>query len=105
MQKKFPLQSQAGRVALLSGVLSKTVGVEEIQHAMLVDTGKRQYRKPVVVEDRDFDSVADAARWLLSQERFKRKTDPGVITKRFDAIRKSIVTKCNRDDTYGYYWA
>lgn len=101
----FPLQRQAGRVALLSGILCETVGREEIQHAMIVDTGKREYRKPVVVEGIRFQSVVEAARWLVARR-------PGYVymtnheyVSALNAAKKYITYWCNKDDTEGYYWA
>ena len=102
---KFPLASQAGRVALLSGVLCKTVVEEEIQHAMIVDTAKRPYRKPVVVEDRRFESVSHASEWYVREFEAHPRDTPRDTARKINAARYRINTWCDRDDVPGYYWA
>ena len=106
MSKNFPLQTQAYRIALLSGVLSGTVDRPEIEHAMVVDSGRRPYRRKVVAGGKFYDSIADAARAMLKRDaHLLKQLPPGEIAKRFDANKKFITYVCDKDDTEGYYWA
>jgi hypothetical protein len=108
----FPLQKSSGRVGLLLGVIDGTVGREEIQAAVLQDTQKREYRKPVVVPrafggEVRFESVTEAAKYLLRHE----CGEDGVqltgqaYARRLDCLQHRISRLCNADDTPHYYWA
>lgn len=89
-------------MALLSGILCDTVGNGEIQHAMMVDTERRQYRKPVVADYKWFPSVADAVRYEMGKEVYQCAS---TVLRRYDALRKRITVMCDNDDVPGYYWS
>ncbi len=100
----FPLSTQAGRVALLMGLVNGTVKKAELRAAIIQDTEKRPYCKPIVAEGKRFDSVIDAAHWLY------RTTPASHGTKHADhhaviaRIRKRIAKWATADNVPGYFW-
>jgi hypothetical protein len=99
----FPLASSANRIALLTGILSGTVGDREVEAAVLKDTEKRKRKKPVVAEGIYFDSVTDAARYMVNKSHARLKKDDY-----FDLVQsnlKRISRMCSQDCWEGYYWA
>lgn len=92
---QFKLASQAGRVALLLGVLDGTVGEPEIKDAIARDVEPRAYRKPVVAAGMWFPSVNSAARYLSLQEKHME----------VQSLAKLIARKCNEDCWEGFYWS
>lgn len=117
--KEFKLTTQAGRVGLLCGLTAGTVTREEVEAAVLQDTEKRPYRKPVVAEGKRYASVTEAATALLSKYEkvatFNKKTQAISLisytevvanrSKALDALKHRIARLCNADDTEGYYWS
>ena len=99
----FPLASSSNRVALLTGIVAGTVGKAEITEAVLKDTLRRKHKKPVVAEGMYFDSVTDAARFLVS--RCVRSTNNNVYFDLVQSKMKSISRMCTQDCWEGYYWA
>lgn len=103
---KFPLSSQAGRVALLAGVLAGHVGKEEIRNAMVQDTEKRPRSKPVVAWDRRFESVTQAAHWAVRWR--PEVAGRGVVAgdhAALERVRKMISTRATQDCWAGFYWS
>lgn len=109
--KEFSLASTAGRVALLVGVTAGTVSRTEVEAAVLRDTEKRPYRKPVVVpgirgKEMHFTSVRFAAAYLLWLEHRKTGAPVGTYYARaLGAIEKRIARYCNADNVKGFYWS
>lgn len=102
----FPLTKQADRVALLVGITAGTVTRPEVEAAVLHDTAKRPYRKPVVVEHMRFDSVTEAAHYLTARPHFVFSSkNPVTYAKRLDAYKHQIARYCNADNVDGYYWS
>ena len=64
----FPMARSAYRIALLSGILSKTVTDKEIESVMLKDSETRKRKKPVRAEGIYFESVTDAAKFFVNLE-------------------------------------
>jgi|SRR5690606_38487399 len=92
---QFTLASQAGRVALLLGVLDGTVQEREVKAAVAADVEKRKHSKPVVAAGMWFPSVNAAARYLARED------------KHIDVcnLAKTIARKCNADCWEGFYWS
>lgn len=91
----FPLTSVAGRVALLAGIAAKTVTAEELEAAVVHDTEKRPYRKPVYAYGKRYSSVTAAA-----------VANSGAVgRKAVNAMQKNIARWCNEDCHVGFYWA
>lgn len=110
----FQLTSVAGRVGLLAGITAGTVSREEVEAAVLADTEKRPYRKPVVAEGKRYNSVTDAALALVSKYEkcveFNRKTRKFKIVgadraRAIDALKHRIARYCNADNVEGFYWS
>lgn len=94
--KEFSLASTAGRVALLAGLTAGTVGRPEVEAAVLRDTEKRPYRKPVVAKGKRYSSVTEAAEAICT----------GYATRReVMAMQKTIARYCNADNVSGFYWS
>lgn len=93
---KFNLSTVAGRVGLLCGLTAGTVSREEVEHAVLADTEKRPYRKPVVAYGQRFESITAAAEWAchLNATLNELKTEQARIRK-----------LCNDDCWEGFYWS
>lgn len=99
----FPLASSANRIALLTGILAGTVGEREVEHAVLKDTETRRRAKPVVVEGIRFDSVTDAAKYMVLQTGTRMNKD-----RFYHSVQsqiKRISRMCSQDCWEGYYWA
>ena len=92
----FPLTTVAGRVGLLAGITAGTVTREEVEAAVLKDTEKRPYRKPVVAGGRRYDSISEAAEEIAGWKSHHSK----VL-----AMQKTIARYCNADNVEGYYWS
>ena len=92
--KEFKLATQAGRIGLLCGITAGTVTNAEIEHAIIADTEKRPYRKPVVANGKRYPSITAAAVALADNNR-----------KAVLAMQKTIANWCNADNVEGYYWA
>jgi cell division protein YceG involved in septum cleavage len=100
---KFPMASSAHRIAIVSGLISGLVGRAEAMRTIEQDAGQRRHKKPVVAEGVQYDSVTDAAKFLVLVR-------PGRLSKEafFRAVQneqKRIARLCNQDQTEGYYWA
>lgn len=93
---RFPLTTQAGRVALLTGITAGTVSRGEVEAAVLVDTEKRPYRKPVVAWNRRFNSVTEAAAAVCSKR---------ASLNELKNMQQMIRRLCNADNVYGFYWS
>ena len=97
----FPLTSVAGRVALLTGIAAKTVTTEELEAAVVHDTEKRQYRKPVYAYGKRYPSIRKAAIAAL-----RLSTVGGLdYALKLNAMEHKIAYLCNKDQTVGFYWA
>lgn len=99
----FPLASSANRVAIITGLLAGTVSKVEAELAVERDVGKRTRCKPVVAAGVRYDSVSDAAKFLVlirpgrsSKEAFFRAVQ---------SEQKRIARLCTQDCWDGYYWA
>lgn len=92
----FQLTTVAGRVGLLAGITAGTVSREELEAAVLKDTEKRPYRKPVVASGIRFDSVTKAAEAHTRNRATRRE----VL-----AMQKTIARYCNADNVEGFYWS
>ena len=92
----FKLASVAGRVGLLAGITAGTVSREEVEAAVLKDTEKRPYRKPVVADYTRYPSITAAAEDICGWKASRRE----VL-----AMQKNIANWCNSDDVPGCYWA
>lgn len=101
--QQFKLTTQAGRMGLLLGISAGTVLRKELEVVALQDAEKRPYRKPVVVEDIRFDSVTEAAEYLLKQHMRRYKVID--VARKLDCYQHMIARKCNQDCWAGYYWA
>jgi homoserine kinase len=91
----FPLATQSGRVALLTGVLAGVVGKDELQQAVTQDVQRRQYRKPCVSYGIRYDSVSEAARAAGAV---------GARAHLFPNMVKNISRWCTQDCWEGFYW-
>ena len=94
--KSFKLTSVAGRVALLAGITAGTVSREEAEQAVLADTEKRPYRKPVVARNKRYPSITAAAEALCGSMSTRR---------RVLAVQKTIARYCDADNVAGFYWS
>lgn len=93
--KEFKLTTVAGRVGLLAGIAAGTVQRAELEAAVLADTEKRPYRKPVVAFGKRYNSVTQAA-----------MANTHVIGRRaVNAMQKNIARWCNEDCHVGFYWS
>ena len=92
----FPLTTVAGRVGLLAGITAGTVTREEVEAAVLKDTEKRPFRKPVVARNKRYPSVTAAAEAICGSM---------APRKRIMAMQKTIARYCNADNVEGYYWS
>lgn len=92
----FALTTVAGRVGLLAGITAGTVTRDEVEAAVLSDTEKRPYRKPVVARNRRYNSVTEAAESICGSMAPRR---------RILAMQKTIARYCNADNVAGYYWS
>lgn len=99
----FPMASSAHRIAIVSGMLAGTVEKEEAMQEVLHDMTPRAHKKPVVAEGQRYDSVTDAAKFLVlvrggrsSKEQFFRAVQ---------CEQKRIARLCTQDCWDGYYWA
>lgn len=101
---QFPLSTQAGRVALLAGVLSGHVGKQEIVRAIEQDMETRPRVKPVMAWNRRFESVTAAAHWAI---RWKPEFCAGGIAgdhARLERARKLIGRRATQDCWEGFFW-
>lgn len=99
----FPLASSAYRIAVISGLIAGTVTRNEAMMNIVVDATQRRHKKPVVAEGVRYDSVSDAAKFLVLLR-------PGRSSKEafFRAVQneqKRIARLCNQDRSEGYYWS
>ena len=99
----FPMASSAHRIAIVTGLLAGTVDREEAMVAVIQDAQGRAHKKPVVAEGVRYDSVTDAAKFLVlvrggrsSKEQFFRAVQ---------CEQKRIARLCTQDRWEGYYWA
>ncbi len=99
----FPMASSAHRIAIVSGMLAGTVGRQEAMMNIAQDAVPRAHKKPVVAEGQRYDSVTDAAKFLVlvrggrsSKEKFFRAVQ---------SEQKRIARLCTQDCWEGYYWA
>lgn len=99
----FPLAISSNRIALLTGILSGTVGDREVEAAVLKDTEKRAHRKPVVAEGIYFESVTEAAKVLVTTRTGRMTKD--TFFRAVQSEQKRIARKCTQDCWDGYYWA
>lgn len=99
--KTFSLTKSADRIALLCGITAGTVSRAEVTTAILNDTEKRPYRKPVVANFIRYPSITAAAEALCSG----CDTWYNYTSNDLSAMRKHITHLCNKDDVPGYYWA
>ena len=103
----FPLTSTCNRMALLLGIHHGQVPTEQLETAIIQDSGPRPYRKAVVVEGRRFDSVTDAAHWVSRTQPNMRNLQNGNHTGDHATIQrlvKRISRWCTDDNRDGYYW-
>jgi hypothetical protein len=98
----FPLASSANRIALLSGVLSGTVGDREVEAAMLKDSESRRRDKPVRAEGIYFASVTEAAKVLVTNQ--YGRLDKDTYYRKVQAKIKQISRMCTEDCHDGYFW-
>lgn len=100
----FSLDSIAGRVALLTGIVAGTVGKAEIRAAVLADVQPRKMRKPVVAWNRRFESVTDAAHWGYR----KHPESHGRVQADYHAViermRKNVAKWATADNVPGFFW-
>jgi len=96
--KEFKLTTVAGRIGLLAGITAGTVDRKEVEHAMIADTEKRPYRKPVVAYGVRYDSITAAA-----SDRWNKRALPTLNEQKTEQayIRKL----CNADNVEGFYWS
>ena len=103
----FPLTTQAGRVALLAGIMSGYVGKQEIAAAITQDMEPRPVRKPITVFNRRHDSVVEAAHYLYRTRPEMHGTKAGVRCDQHavvSRIAKRISKWATRDNVVGCYW-
>lgn len=104
----FPLSTVAGRVALLTSVISGIVPNRVLENIVVHDTEKRPYRKPVVVpingKEKRFPSVREAAHAKLVEQRCGGTYGP-MYLRMLNAMEKRIANYCNADNVKGYYWS
>lgn len=98
----FPMTFSANRIALLGGILSGTVGDKEVEAAVLKDSEKRAYRKPVRAEGIYFESVTDAAKVLVAMR--NGRMDKDAFFRAVQSEQHRISRLCNKDQTDGYFW-
>ena len=98
----FPLASSANCIALLSGVLSGTVGDREVEAAMLKDSEARRRAKPVRAEGIYFASVTEAAKVLVTNQ--YGRLDKDTYYRKVQAKIKQISRMCTEDCHDGYFW-
>jgi hypothetical protein len=102
------LNSSSNRVALLLGLHSGNISLPELEQAILQDTAPRQYRKPVVFQNRRFDSVTDAAHYIYRVQpdlRSLRKGTQGSEHAIINRLIKRISRLATQDATEGCYWS
>jgi hypothetical protein len=101
---QFPLSTQAGRVALLAGIMSGYVTKQEIAHAITQDMETRPRIKPVMAWGRRFESVTAAAHWAIRwKPDFCAKGIAGDHA-RLERARKLIARRATQDCWAGFYW-
>lgn len=93
---QFKLSTITGRVGLLTGITAGTVTQEEVEQAVLVDTEKRPYRKPVVAYGRRFGSITAAAEFGCGRN---------ASLNELKAEQARIRKMCNEDCWAGFYWS
>lgn len=98
-----PLTRSTGRIALLLDLLEHGVDRAQLESQVLRECEPRVRNKPVVVEDRRFDTVAAAACYL--QLRYHPQANPFEAVRIQTNYRSQIRRWCNADDREGYYWA
>lgn len=99
----YPLTSSANRIALLVGITAGTVKRPEVEAAVLKDSEKRAYRKPVVAEGIRFESVTDAAKSIVSNR--SSRLNKYNFFRAVQSEQKRIARMCNQDCWEGYYWS
>ena len=92
----FPLTTVAGRVALLTCVISGDVSNRALKEIVVHDTEKRPYRKPVVAAGKRYSSITEAAEGICGKMAPRR---------RILAMQKMIANYCNADNVPHYYWS
>lgn len=92
----FKLSTQAGRIGLLCGLTAGTVTRDEVEAAVLQDTEKRPYRKPVVAYGRRYNSITEAAAANCSST---------ATLNQLKAEQAFIRKLCNADNVEGFYWS
>lgn len=85
--REFPLTAQAGRVALLLGVMDGTVTQAEVQAAVTQDVQPRPRVKPVMAMGTRYASVKQAAMALAGSRDYDAVT----------SMRRRIARECNND--------
>lgn len=106
--KHFPLARQAGRVALLLGVLDQTVTEKEIRAAVVNDTLPRPRTKPVVAAGRRYSSLKAAAEGLVARKHelaMDAMFRYGPTDRMLKAVERAISYRATKDDVRGFYWA
>lgn len=98
------LSSSAGRAAMLISIAAGTVSNKEIERAVLIDTEKRPYRKPVVAYGKRYSSIRQAATSQLAIELVGARSGLN-YARMLNAAEKRIAYLCNKDDTVGFYWS
>lgn len=98
----FPLASSANRIALLLEVHNGTVDNNELKSALLHDSSKRPYRKPVCAEGIYFPSVTEAAKTLVTVRNDRMSRD--AFYRAVQSEVKRISRLCTEDCHDGYYW-
>ncbi len=94
----FNLSTVMGRVGLLCGITAGTVDRKEVEAAVLRDTEKRPYRKPVVAYGVRYESITAAA-----AERWHPWSQPTLSEQK--AEQAYIRKLCNADNVEGFYWS
>lgn len=98
-----PLNTVLGRTMFLTGLQTGAIPLTYIKPTMAMDNEARPYRKPVVVEDIRFDSITEAAEYLLKKEIRRYKVID--VPRKMDCLKHQITRWCNADNVEGYYWA
>jgi len=99
----FPLATSCNRIALITGIVAGTVPREEVEAAVIKDLERRPHKKPVVAEGIRFDSVTDAAKFIVALQGKRMPKDE--FFRRVQGQIKRISRMCTQDCWEGYYWA
>lgn len=108
MSKQFPLNTVAGRTALLISITAGIVTSSEVEAAVFKDNEPRPRRRPVVVEGMRFESVTEAANWLKAARPDLWRNSVAARERDQHRITRNLISRirnwCNADNVEGYYW-